>query len=195
MINCHAANVPACNPALEAGFFTRLLTMDPVLIRSGESIVLMTVSFAMAMPLVVALAMTVVAAVLTLVSRHVFIVVPVIAHEIDRPAAGVVLRAVFAPVFLVARRHVQVERRGREELRHLLDHHRLGINNWRLRNAADVDLSEESGLADSDRHANIAGKGRAADRAKTERRHEYWKESEKTRMPRHVDLLLAPPGP
>jgi hypothetical protein len=42
------------------------------------------------------------------VTRHVFVVVPIVPHEVDRPAASVVLRA----VLLVAGRHVQVDRRG-----------------------------------------------------------------------------------
>ena len=46
------------------------------------------------------------------VSRHVFTVVPIIAHEVDRSTAGVVFRAMLAPVLLVTRPHMQVDRRG-----------------------------------------------------------------------------------
>jgi hypothetical protein len=65
--------------------------------------------------LVMTLAMTMTAAVIAatvLVTRDVFVVVPVVPHKVDRPAAGVVLPAVLAPVFLVARRYVQVDRLG-----------------------------------------------------------------------------------
>src|ERR1022692_4141125 len=130
----------------------------------------MIVSFAMVMPLV-ALTMTVVAVLmlmLVLVSRHVFVVVPVIAHEVAPPAAGVVLGAMLAPVLFMARRHVQIDRRSRHEFRRRLDHHRSGIYYLRLRNVADIDLAEESGLADGDRHGHIAGHCCAADRGKTE---------------------------
>ena len=51
-------------------------------------------------------------AITVLVTRHVFVVVPVVSHKVDRPAAGVVFRAMPPPVLLVARRHVQVDRRG-----------------------------------------------------------------------------------
>jgi len=36
---------------------------------------------------------------------------PALLHEVHRPAAGVVARAVLAPVLLVAGRHVEVQRR------------------------------------------------------------------------------------
>ena len=126
----------------------------------------MIVSFVMAVALVMTLTMTrrpstTVVAVLALVSRHVFVVVPVIAHEVDPPAAGVVLRTMAAPVLLVPRRHVKVNRRGRNEFRRLLDHHGLRIDKLWLRKVADIDLAEESGLADSDRHADVAGDYRA----------------------------------
>jgi len=65
------------------------------------------------MTLVMTLAMTAPVIVATVaISRHVFLVVPVVPHEVDRPTAGVVLRAVFVPVFLVARWHVEVDRSG-----------------------------------------------------------------------------------
>jgi len=129
----------------------------------------MVVSFVMAVILIMALTMAmlpvvpamIVVAVLALVSRHVFIVVPIIAHEVDPPAAGVVLRTMLAPVLLVPRRHVQINRRGRNEFRRLLNYHRLRIDQLRLRRVADIDLAEESGLADSNRHAYVAGNYRA----------------------------------
>ena len=122
----------------------------------------MIVSFVMAVTLVMTLTMTMaLVAVLVLVSRHVFVVVPVIAHEVDPPAAGVVLRTMLAPVLLVPRRYVKVNRRGRNEFRRLLDHHGLRIDQLRLRKVADIDLAEESGLADTDRHAYVAGNYRA----------------------------------
>jgi len=126
----------------------------------------MIVSFVMAVPLVMTFTMTmalsmIVVAVLVLVSWYVFVVVPVIAHEVDPPAASVVLRTMLAPVLLVPWRYVQVNRRGRNELRRLLDHHRLRIDQLRLRKIADIDLAEDSGLADSDRHAYVAANYRA----------------------------------
>jgi hypothetical protein len=66
------------------------------------------------------------------------------------PAAGVVPGTMLAPVLLVPRRYVKVNRRCRNELRRLLDHHGLRIDQLRLKKIADIDLAEESGLADSD---------------------------------------------
>ena len=72
----------------------------------GRSIIVIIVPLAVAMSVVVALAVAVAVpvllTVLALVSRHVLVVVPIVAHEIDRAATGVVLRAVLAPVLLVA---------------------------------------------------------------------------------------------
>jgi hypothetical protein len=67
----------------------------------------MTLVVTPTMPMTAAVAAAIVA-----VTRHVFVVVPIVSHKVDRPTAGVVLRAVLAPVFLVARRHVQVDWRG-----------------------------------------------------------------------------------
>ena len=95
-----------------------------------------------------------------LVTRHVFVVVPVVSHKVDRPAAGVVLRAMLTPVFLVARRHVQVDRRGGNKLRRPLDHNGLRVNQLWPRDVANIDLPVEAGLADADRHTHIGGKRR-----------------------------------
>jgi len=62
---------------------------------------------------------------LMLESRHVFIVVPVIAHEVDAPAASIVLSTMLTPVPLMAGRHMQVNRLGRNEFRRLSDYHWL----------------------------------------------------------------------
>ena len=72
---------------------------------------MIAVPVVMAMTLVMTptMPMTAVVIAATAVTRHVFVVVPVVSHKVDRPTASVVLRAVLAPVFLVARRHVQVD--------------------------------------------------------------------------------------
>ena len=62
--------------------------------------------FVMSMPV----PMVVVIPAITSVARDVFVVVPIIAHEVDRSAAGIVLGAMLAPVLLVPRRDVQVDR-------------------------------------------------------------------------------------
>lgn len=137
-----------------------VMAMTVVMTLAMAMTVVMTLTMIMTVTMIMALSM-IVAAVLVLVSRHVFVVVPVIAHEVDPPAAGVVLRTMLAPVLLVPRRYVQVDRRGRDEFRRLPDHHGLRIDQLWLRRVADIDLAEESGLADSDRHTYVAGHCRA----------------------------------
>ena len=73
----------------------------------------------MAMPFVVLriLVMTVtvlmvMAAVLVLVMGHILVVVPIVSDEVHRPTTGMVLGAMLAPVFLVARWNMQIDRRG-----------------------------------------------------------------------------------
>ena len=90
-----------------------------------------------------------VTAMLFLVMLNVFAVVPVLPDEEHGLAAGVVLVAMLLPVFGVARRHMQIERRT---IRGNLAHdHGLDVDHLRLREAADVDAAIESGLAEADR--------------------------------------------
>ena len=42
----------------------------------------------------------------------VFVVVPLISHEVDRPTAGMVFPTMLAPMLLVSRRNMQVDRLG-----------------------------------------------------------------------------------
>ena len=72
--------------------------------------VILVMTLTMAMTRILTLTLTMAAAVP--VTWHVFFVVPIIAHKVDRSTAGVVLRTMFAPVFLVTRRHMQVDRRS-----------------------------------------------------------------------------------
>jgi len=70
-----------------------------------------TVPFAFVMVFVMSVPMprVVVIPAIMSVTRDVFVVVPVIAHEVDRSAAGIVLGTMLAPVLLVPRRDVQVD--------------------------------------------------------------------------------------
>jgi len=75
---------------------------------SGRSLILVTVPFAVVMVLVVSISMSVpvvtVVIVVMSIPRHVFVVVPIVAHEIDWAAACMVLSAMLAPVFLMSGR-------------------------------------------------------------------------------------------
>ena len=57
----------------------------------------------MAIPVTVAAAMVIV---IVLVVRYIFVVVPIVSDEVDRPATGIVLRTVLTPVLLVTWWHV-----------------------------------------------------------------------------------------
>ena len=63
-------------------------------------------------------------------------------NEIHRPIAGIVFPAVLAPIFCVARRHVQVNGRRRRCLR--LDQHRLCIDERRGTFIADLNLTVDT---------------------------------------------------
>ena len=84
------------------------------------------------------------------VMRDVLVVVPIIPHKVDPAAAGIVLRAMLAPVLLMSRRDMQVNRRCGHILRRLRDDHGLRIDHRRARSAADIDLTVEARLADGD---------------------------------------------
>jgi hypothetical protein len=64
-------------------------------------------------------------------------------NEIYGSIAGVVFAAVFAPIFCVPRRHVQVDGRRRSELR--LDQHRLRIHERWGTFIANLNLTVDAG--------------------------------------------------
>lgn len=88
-----------------------------------------------------------------LVARHIFTVVPVIFDEINRLTAGVVFVAMLAPMFGMAGRHPQINRRP--TVRRTFDQDGLRINKCRPGETANVDLTIKTGLANADGNANI----------------------------------------
>src|SRR5665647_1623812 len=60
-----------------------------------------------------------------LVFRYIRIIIPLIAHKIDRPVAGIVFMTMLFPIFLVPRRNMDINRRRR---RHTLM--RVNDHNW-----------------------------------------------------------------
>ena len=92
------------------------------------------------------------------IARRILLVVPIILHEIDRRAAGIVFMAVFVPVPGVAWRHAQIDRCGAN--RPALDDDRFAVDQDRLRiGVADVDAAIKIRFTDIDRDAD-AGKRR-----------------------------------
>ena len=94
------------------------------------------------------------------VARDVLIVVPIMTYEVDGSAAGIVFRAVLAPVLFMPWRYVQVDRRGRNIRRRTYDDDGLRIDHGRPWNVANVDLSIESGLPDGERHTHVGAERR-----------------------------------
>lgn len=94
------------------------------------------------------------AAMLTfLETRNVLAAVPLVPHKEDPLAAGVVFAAVLAPMFGMAGRYAQIDRRTIH--RYPLDYHRLTIDHLRLRIVANVESAIKAGLADADGNTDI----------------------------------------
>ena len=127
--------------------------------RPGSVVVAFTVPMIMVVSLAMFIAMTLflTSAVHLTVAWHVLFVVPAILHEIDRLPAGVVLVAVLAPVLLMARTYVQVNRLACYARWRTLDNDWLSVDQLRLREIADIDAAIEAGLADLDGYADICG--------------------------------------
>ena len=104
---------------------------------------------------VLIVAIRIVRAMLALIARYIFPVVPVVVDKIDRLAAGVVFVAMFAPVFGITRRHVQID--GLRVGVAAFNHFGLAIDHLRLRVPSDIDAAIKPGLADSDRDIRCQG--------------------------------------
>jgi hypothetical protein len=84
-----------------------------------------------------------------LMMRHIDIVVPFVAHEIDRSSASIMFLTVLAPVFLMTRRYVQINRlydiawRGS-------NHDGFWVNEFRLRSVSNVNAPIKARLAGTD---------------------------------------------
>lgn len=96
-------------------------------------------------------------AVARLMLRNIDIIVPLIAHEIDRLAASIIFTAVFAPFFLMTRRYVQIDWLSYNVNRCGPNNDWFCVNKFWLRIAADVNAAIKTGLSDADRHPNIGG--------------------------------------
>lgn len=106
-------------------------------------------------------------AMLFLITRHIFLVVPTVPNEIDPFTASVVFAAMLAPVFGVPGRHMQIHRLTTD--RDTMNHHRFAVDQLRSRIIIDVDLSVKAGLADADRYADIGSDSRRGDNSEQAR--------------------------
>ena len=164
----HAKRGPARRPDSGAHLFGRagsaarrhvsIVTIAPILV------VVMALVLTM---VVIAFAIVRVCVLGALVMMHVFVVVPLVLHEIDGPAAGAVLTTMLAPVLLMPRRHMQIDRRHLVVFGCALNDNRLGVHDRRPWHVSDFDLPVKAWLSDADRDRDIAGDGRRA----TQREH------------------------
>lgn len=97
----------------------------------------------------------VILAITSLMLRYIDIIVPFIPHEIDRLAAGIIFAAVLAPVFLMTRRHMEVDRLSNNVNRCGPNHNGLCVNELGLRKVTDINATIKTRLADTDRHTDI----------------------------------------
>lgn len=107
------------------------------------------VSLAMALAVPIAVAPVSVALALFITFTH-----PVFLHEVDRLAACVVATAVFFPIFLMTRRHIQVNRLLMNRYGRLHDDNRLGINDAGLGKGPNVNAPVYPRLVDAYGNAN-----------------------------------------
>ena len=121
-------------------------------------VVAFPVAFLVVIAVVVAVAIIMPAAVMPvsfLVSRYIYVVIPFVSNEIDRPATSIVFVTMFTPMFFMTRRYVQIDWSIRNG--HVTDDYRLRVDDLRSREVSDVDLSIKAWLADTDRHAYVGG--------------------------------------
>lgn len=86
--------------------------------------------------------------ILFVVTWDILVVVPFVLNKEDPLATGVVFVAVLAPMFGVARRYAQIDRRTIRRYS-TLDYSRLTIDHLWMRKVADVQLAIEARLADA----------------------------------------------
>jgi len=93
---------------------------------------------------------------------NVSIGVPVMPDEVDRLPAGVVLTAVVAPIALVARAHMQIDRRRQHAALNAYANHGRAIDEARRRRVADIHASVKARVAQADGGGHLCAR-RAAD--------------------------------
>lgn len=90
-----------------------------------------------------------------LVLGHIHLIVPAVAHEIDRPAAGIIFGAVLIPVFLVPGRDMKVDWLINNSDRRGLNHDGFCVYDFRPGIVPNVDVAIKARLADTDGDTDI----------------------------------------
>ena len=115
--------------------------------------IIVVVAMVVTVVAVVAVIVTVVAVIVTMaftIVGNVSIGVPVMPDEVDRLAAGVVLAAVMAPIALIARAHMQIDRRRQHPAVNAYAHDGRAVDEAGCRRVADIHASIKPGLAQAD---------------------------------------------
>ena len=122
--------------------------------RAARSSVAAAVAFAVAVTVVLvpALVLAVVVVLVLPAVSH-----PLLADEVDRLPARVVVAAVATPVALVLLGNVQVHRLLLNDDARWRDDYRLGMPERRRRHVTDRDAAVDAGLVDADRDAGLGG--------------------------------------
>ena len=119
----------------------------------------------MIVPMIVAVVAVTVAMFITMVFTimgDVSIGVPIMPDEVDRLTAGVVLAAVMAPIALVARAYMQIDRRRQHATLNAYADHRRAIDEAGRRRVADIHASVKARVAQADGGRHLCAR-RAAD--------------------------------
>ena len=118
---------------------------------------------------VIVAVITVVAVIVPMLVTMVFTIVgyvgmgvPVMPDEVDRLPAGVVLAAMVAPIALIARAHMQINRRRQRAALNTYAHNGRAIDEAGRRRIADIHAPVKSRVAQVDGHSHLCER-RAAD--------------------------------
>ena len=101
------------------------------------------------MVVVIVVMVIVVSTMLLMIVRYILIVVQSVLYEVNRLATGVVSVAMFAPIFRMSGRHMQVKRR-QQYTSGRLNYHWFQIDQRGPREIADVYVTVKAGLTNTD---------------------------------------------
>jgi len=98
------------------------------------------------------------------IMRHIYIIIPLVANEIDGSAASIIFGAELLPIFCMAGRYVQINRLSNNAIGSGLNHDWTSVNEFWLRGTSNVDLTIKARLPDADGHTDISSICRAGNK-------------------------------
>jgi hypothetical protein len=100
--------------------------------------------------------LSVLLAMVRLVLRHIYVIIPSVFYEIDGAAACIIFGAMLAPLLLVTGRHVHIDWLINDTGGCGLYHDGSCINDFRLGEIPDINSTIKAGLANTDRNTDIS---------------------------------------